>query len=89
MGDCIGQGTAGGALVSQANPDQGLMEYFGESKEEIYYGYVRLQPLAYKDDIMKDSKDVLGAQVGNIKLAAMLQEKGLEAHPEKKCVIIC
>ena len=29
VGDCIGQGTAGGALVSQANLDQGLMEYFG------------------------------------------------------------
>ena len=38
---------------------------------------------------MKGSKDVLGAQVGNIKLAAMLQEKGLEAHPEKTCFIIC
>ena len=38
VGDCIGQGTAGAALVSQANLDQGLMKYFGESKDELQYG---------------------------------------------------
>ena len=32
VGDCIGQGTASGALVSQYNLDKGLMQYFGESK---------------------------------------------------------
>ena len=58
VGDCIGQGTAGGALVSQANVDKGLMEYFGDSKEEIHYGSVRIQPLAYQDDVLKGSKDI-------------------------------
>ena len=83
MGDCIVlQGTAWGAFVSQANLDHGLMRYFGESKEEIHYGGVRIQPLAYQDDVLKGSKDVAAAQVGNIKLAAMLNEKGLEAHPD-------
>ena len=38
VGDCIGQGTAGAALVSQANLVQGLMKYFGESKDELQYG---------------------------------------------------
>ena len=89
VGDCIGQGTAGAALVSQVNLDQGLMEYFEDSKDETSYGGVRLQPLAYQDDIMRSSKDVLGTQVGNIKLAAMLEEKGLEAHPDKTCFIVC
>ena len=37
VGDCIGQGTAGGALVSQANLDCGLMEYFEDNQEEIFY----------------------------------------------------
>ena len=32
---------------------------------------------------------MLSAQTGNIKLAAMLKEKGLEAHPDKTCYIIC
>ena len=45
--------------------------------------------MAYQDDIMKGSPDVIAAQVGNIKLAAMLTEKGLEAHPDKTCFIVC
>ena len=44
VGDCIGQGTAGGALVSQANLDQGLMEHF-ESRQLIYMSLMLLIPL--------------------------------------------
>ena len=89
VGDCIGQGTAGGALVSQANLDHGLTEYFENSQDEIQYGKVKLNPLAYQDDILKGSKGVLEAQVGNIRLATMLESKGLEAHPDKTCFIVC
>ena len=89
VGDCIGQGTAGGVLVSQANLDHGLEQYFGDSQEEMYYGSVRIQPLAYQDDVLKGSKDVTAAQVGNIRMATMLQDKGLEAHPDKTSFIIC
>ena len=55
----------------------------------MYYGDVRIQPLAYQDDVLKGSKDVMAAQVGNIRLAAMLQDKGLEAHPDKTSYIVC
>ena len=89
VGDCIGQGTAGAALVSQVNLDQGLHQYFGDGGEDLEYGTVKIKPLAYQDDVMKGSKDVLGAQAGNIKLSAMLKDKGLEAHPDKTCFIIC
>ena len=89
VGDCIGQGTAGAALVSQVNLDLGLMDYFKDSNEEISYGGVRLQPMAYQDDIMRSSKDVLSTQVGNTKLAVMFEENGLEAHPDKTCFIVC
>ena len=30
LGDYIGQGTTGAALVSQVNLDQGLLQYFGD-----------------------------------------------------------
>ena len=40
VGDCIGQGTAGAALVSQVNLDQGLMDHFQDSQEEIHYGVI-------------------------------------------------
>ena len=75
--------------MSQLNLDHGLMDYFENSQDEVSYGGVRLQPLAYQDDIMRGSKDVLTTQVGNIKLAAMFEEKGLEAHPDKTCFIVC
>ena len=71
MGDVIGQGTAGGALVSQVNLDQGLQQYFDNGMEDLEYGVVKVQPLAYQDDILKGSEDVMGAQAGNIKLAAI------------------
>ena len=75
--------------MSQANLDQGLKEYFKDSKEDIQYGEVELKPLAYQDDILKGSKDVLDTQVGNIRLATMLESKGLEAHPDNTCFIVC
>ena len=89
VGDCIGQGTAGGALVSQANLDHGLTMYFEDSKEEILYGDIRIQPLAYQDDVLKGSKNVTDARVGNVRLAAMLKDKGLEAHRDKTSFIVC
>ena len=89
VGDVIGQGTAGAALVSQVKLDQGLQQFFGDGKEDVEYGDVRLQPMAYQDDIMKGSKDVIGAQAGNTKLSAMFKDKSLTAHPDKTCYIVC
>ena len=75
--------------MSQVNLDQGLQQYFGDGGEDLNYGKVGVQPLAYQDDIMNGSKNVLDAQVGNVKLAAMLKDKGLNAHPYKTCYIVC
>ena len=38
VGDVVGQGTAGAALISQVNLDQGLQQYFGDGKENVEYG---------------------------------------------------
>ena len=58
VGDCIGQGTSGGALVSHANLEHGQMMFFKDNKDEMYYGSIRMQPLAYQDDVLKESKSV-------------------------------
>ena len=42
-----------------------------------------MQPMAYQDDIMKVSKDVIGAQAGGNKLSIMLEDKSLTTHSEK------
>ena len=39
--------------------------------------------------IKRSGKDVNSTQVGNIKLAALMEEKGLEAHPDKTSFIVC
>ena len=44
-GSMIGQGTGGGALVSQVNLDQELVE-------EVGYGGVPILPAMFQDDIM-------------------------------------
>ena len=88
VGSCIGQGTSGGALVSQINLDQGLQSYITYSTDEMYYGKVRIQPVAYQDDVGRPSRTVEEAQAGSLKLSYMLQVKGLEAHPDKTCFIV-
>ena len=45
--------------------------------------------LRCSDDVLKGSKDAAAAQVGNIKIAKMLEDKGLEAHPDKTSYIVC
>ena len=46
-GPMIGQGTGGGALVSQANLDHGVMDMFRESVDEVRYGGVRVLPVMF------------------------------------------
>ena len=42
VGEVVGQGTMGGALVSQLNVDKGVGDYFEGSKDEATYGSIRL-----------------------------------------------
>ena len=88
VGDVIGQGTAGAALVSQLNLDHGLHTYFGGSADEVYYGGVRCEYVAYQDDIGKPSAGVNEAQAANIKMAQLFKDKGLDAHPDKTCFVV-
>ena len=87
-GDLVGQGTAGAGLVSQLNLDMGLQQYFQGSQDELYYGGVRIEYTAYQDDIGKPSLGVREAQTHMTKLAFMLEDKGLDAHPDKTAYIM-
>ena len=88
VGDVIGQGTAGAALVSQLNLDHGMKSYFSGSGDEVYYGDVRCEYFCYQDDIGKPNAGVNQAQIANIKMSHLFQEKGLEAHPDKTGFIV-
>ena len=43
---------------------------------------------AYQDDIGKPCAGVHQAQVANVKMAHLFQEKGLDAHPDKTGFIV-
>ena len=52
VGAVVGQGTMGGALVSQAVLDEGTKELFVPGdKNEINYGSVPMAPCLFQDDI--------------------------------------
>ena len=88
VGEVVGQGTIGGALVSQLNVDRGVGDYFDGSRDETTYGSVRLQPMAFQDDILRLTVDVRSAQAGNIKLSCLMEDKQLECHPDKTGFVV-
>ena len=76
-GAMIGQGTGGGALVSQVNLDHGVVDMFGGSEQEVRYGGVRVLPAIFQDDIMRASDSVESARAGNIKMYSVMNSKQL------------
>ena len=82
-GPMIGQGTGGGALVSQANLDRGMVDMFMGSEEEIKFGSVRILPVMFQDDIMRAVDSVASAKAGNVKVAAVMRGKQLRLNPDK------
>ena len=88
VGALVGQGSSGAAVVSQAMIDLGLKQYFSSSSDEMYYGSVRVESAAFQDDICKPCEDVATTQCGMTKMAMMLEERGLDAHPDKTSYIV-
>ena len=87
-GPMIGQGTGGGALVSQANLDRGITEMFASSGDEVGYGAVKIQPLMFQDDIMRAVGSVEAARAGCIKVNSVMNSKQLELNKDKTSFII-
>ena len=71
VGETIGQGSSGAAVVSGSNLDEGVSQYFNNSDEEISYGKVRLQPQLLQDDILRMAANVQSARNGNEKLRVL------------------
>ena len=88
IGDCVGQGSSGAGLISQANIGLGLQKHFGETVEVAHYGDIRIQPLAWQDDLGVPNENVSMARNNNKRMEEMLMEKLLEAHPDKSVYIV-
>ena len=88
VGDCLGQGTAGAGLVSQANLDHGLNKYYNSYMYVMNYGETRIQPLNYQDDVAVPCLNVNMGRSQTALLAGMMREKTLLAHPGKTDYLI-
>ena len=87
--EIVAQGSGGAALASGADIARGLDSYFSSSLDEISYGWVRLQPLPYQDEISRLATTVNTTRTGSMKIYLMMDQKGLKCHPTKTgCIAI-
>ena len=84
VGAVVGQGMLGGALVSQAVLDDGVMEHFSPGEElNMEYGDVPLAPLLWMDDVMKTTLSLDIARKTNLKINILLKQRGLSLNRKK------
>ena len=86
----LGQRTIGGALVSQAVLDEGVMEYFTPAGNiQLDYGSVPLAPIMFQDDLLNGAESLAHAREANIKVDTIMKEQGLNLNKDKPiCFII-
>ena len=88
VGQCLGQGSLGGALVSANNLGDEFEDYFEDSTEEVCYGSIRLQPMLFQDDAIRLATSRNNDQSGNLKVESIMKSKLLEIHPDKSCYLL-
>ena len=90
VGPVVGQGTIGGALVSQAVLDDGVMKHFPRAgRQSVEYGSVPMAPLMWVDDMLNPAGGLEEARDANRRINSMMKERGLCLNKEKSvCVII-
>ena len=89
VGAVVGQGTMGGALVSQAVLDTGIQQEFHPGgEEEMQYGSVPLAPLLFQDDVLHGVEGLEQARSGNLKLNKMLKQRALKLNSKKSVCCI-
>ena len=92
VGAVVGQGTIGGALVSQAVLDDGIQEHFEPGGQgELRYGDVLMAPVLFQDDILHgvDGVDLEAAREGNRKMNLLAKERALKWNSTKTlCILI-
>ena len=75
-------------MASQASLDDGIMEQFHGSQEEVSYGSVEVLPILFQDDISYDSNSLLDARVTNIKMDMVMKSKQLSLNRDKSVLVV-
>ena len=65
-----------------------MNRFFSESKDEVSYGGINLQPLIFQDDISRMTTSVWAAQSGNNIVEAVIETKLLDFNLDKSCYIV-
>ena len=90
VGAVVGQGTIGGALVSQAVLDDGVMENFTPGGDiQAKYGSVPMAPFMFQDDLINVVEGLPQARIANSKVDIVMKQRGLALNKDKSvCVIM-
>ena len=89
VGAVVGQGTIGGALISQAVLDDGVMEHFTPGGElQLQYGSVPLAPFMFQDDLQNCVNSVSNAREANKKVDIIMKERGLALNKDKSVFMV-
>ena len=85
----MGQGTLGGALVSQGVLDQGISEHFTPGGgDEMTYGKVPLAPFIFMDDIIYGAEGIKSARIANEKIDKVVKSLNLRLNEDKTSYIL-
>ena len=81
VGPVVGQGTIGGALVSQAVLDDGVTEHFpAAGRARLEYGSVPMAPLMWMDDALNPAGGLEEARDANKRMNILMKQRGLSLN---------
>ena len=89
VGTVVGQGTIGGALVSQAMLDDAVMQAFPPAgRLQLTYGDVPLAPFMRMDDVLNLTAGLDEAREANERINSLMKKRALSLNEEKSVCII-
>ena len=91
VGAVVGQGMLGGALVSQAVLDDGVMENFSPGKEDGQWncGSVPMNPIMFQDDLCNGNENIDSARCcSTAKMDFLIRQRNLRLNEEKSVYLI-
>jgi hypothetical protein len=89
VGAVVGQGTIGGALVSQAVLDEGVKDHFiPGGEDELNYGKAKMGPCMFQDDLIHAATTTLKARAASEKINLVMKKHALKLNKDKSVLII-
>ena len=89
VGAVLGQGTLGGALISQAVLDEGVMAHFPPGGPlQLDYGSVPMAPVMFQDDLADCSDSLNKARESNRKVDFLTKQLCLTLNRDKSVYIL-